>query len=329
MIIKRQVLGLVAWSLACGSALGQVGQAHAHFKLLAPASWLNEGTDGAPQKGGPCGPGGYDNVNPTPTSMKVTEFHAGDTIDVQWVDTVAHPGYFRIALAPDRTQLVNPTITQDGSCNFDETMVPKTAQGNVLADGISFRSRVGFSDAAGKMFSQKVTLPNTPCDKCTLQVMQIMENDLQSLSKCYYFHCADIKILPAAGGAGTSGGSAGSAGSAGTGGNVTADGGLAGVSGGAGAGSAGAAAAGSSGAVGVAGANGGAAGIGGAGTGGGAGVTGAAGMGTSLGNDTAHVGTSKSSCAVRRPGERSHEAGSALFALAALALLRRRHCRTS
>src|SRR6188508_2032369 len=31
--------------------------AHAHFKLLTPASWLNEDELGGPQKGSPCGPG--------------------------------------------------------------------------------------------------------------------------------------------------------------------------------------------------------------------------------------------------------------------------------
>jgi hypothetical protein len=197
--------------------------AAAHFHLVKPPSWLKEDMLGGPQKGGPCGPGGYDNVNPTPTSGAVTEFHAGETIEIDWVDTIAHPGYFRIALAENRDDFKNPTIVQDGSCNFDESMVPKTASGNVLADGVHFRTRNGFNAAPGMMFSQMVTLPNQPCDKCTLQVMQVMENDIKSLSQCYYFHCADIKILPAGapsstggtsggGGASTSSGGAGMAG---------------------------------------------------------------------------------------------------------------------
>jgi hypothetical protein len=197
------------------SACFATSLAHAHFKLLKPLSWVKEDNAGGPQKGFPCGPGGSDNVNPTPTSGTVTEFHAGDTIEVQWVDTIAHPGHFRIALAENRSDFKMPTITQDASCNYDEKMVPTTAEGNVLADGVSFRSRTGFSAAAGTMFSQKVTLPNKPCDKCTLQVMQIMENDIKAISNCYYNHCADIKILPAVSGesAGTNG--AGASGAAG------------------------------------------------------------------------------------------------------------------
>src|SRR5689334_20191994 len=115
--------------------------AAAHFHLVKPTSWLKEDATGGPQKGGPCGPGGYDDtVKPLPTSGAVTEFHAGDTIEIDWVDTIAHPGYFRIALANDRNDFKNPTIVQDATCNFDESMVPKTASGNVLADGIHFRT---------------------------------------------------------------------------------------------------------------------------------------------------------------------------------------------
>jgi hypothetical protein len=183
--------------------------AFAHFKLMKPTSWLKEDQNpiagGGPQKGGPCGPGGYDNVNPIPVSGVVTDFHVGDTVEIDMIDTVAHPGYFRVALAANRDDLKNPTIVQDASCNFDETMVPKTASGNVLADGVLYRSRVGFNDAAGKMFTTMVTLPDQPCDKCTLQVMQVMENDIKSLSNCYYFHCADIRILPAGQPTGTGG----------------------------------------------------------------------------------------------------------------------------
>jgi hypothetical protein len=213
-MLKHTLIRLAALAAVSGAA----STTHAHFKLLAPTSWLNEDASGGPQKGSPCGVGGSDDVNPPPASGKVTEYHAGEEIEVKWVDTIAHPGHFRIALAENRTDLKDPTIQQDSFCSYDEMMVPKegTASGNVLADGVSFRSRTGFSASPGTMFSQKVRLPNKPCDKCTLQVMQIMENDLQSISNCYYFHCADIKILPAEAGAAGSGAAAAGASGAGT-----------------------------------------------------------------------------------------------------------------
>src|SRR5260221_36826 len=181
---------------------------------------------GGPEKGSPCGTGGYDDVQPIPISGVVTEFHAGETIEVDWIDTVAHPGHFRIALAENRTDLKDPDIVQDSLCSYDETKVPQGAHGNVLADGLFFRSRNGFNDAAGKMFSYQVTLPNQPCEKCTLQVLQVMEADIQSLSSCHYFHCADIKILPASGsgGGGGNGPHRGLCGAGGAGGGGTAGG---------------------------------------------------------------------------------------------------------
>lgn len=212
--------------------------AAAHFTLTKPTSWLKEDPaalgGGGPQKGSPCGPGGYDDVKPTPVSGVVTDFHVGETIEVTWTDTVAHPGHFRIALAANRDDLKNPTIVQDNSCNYDESMVPKTASGNVLADGILFRSRVGFNAKEGTKFSYMVKLPDQPCDKCTLQVMQVMENDIKALSNCYYFHCADIRILPTGqtGGAGgtSAGGSSPGAGGIGSGG-ASAGGGAMGLGG--------------------------------------------------------------------------------------------------
>jgi MYXO-CTERM domain-containing protein len=210
----KRSLSLIGGMLA-GAVLFSAGSAHAHFKLDKPASWLKEDSSGGPQKGSPCGPGGLDDASPVPASGMVTTFQAGETITVEWTDTIAHPGYFRIALAENRGDLKDPTITQDSSCSFDESKVPMGAHDNVLADGVSFRTRNGFSESAGHKFSQKVTLPNKPCEKCTLQVMQVMEMDLQVLSNCYYFHCADIKIV--AGGTADAGASdAGAAADAGT-----------------------------------------------------------------------------------------------------------------
>lgn len=187
--------------LGCAAALLSSSvissQASAHFRLLKPASWVKEDSQGNPQKVSPCGAAKGDTPELT---NAVTTYHAGEEISVEWVGTIAHPGYFRIALAANRDDLKDPTVKQGADCSFkEETDLPKGASGNVLADGILFRSRNGFSEAQGKMFSTKVTLPNEPCENCTLQVMQVMENDLQAISNCYYLHCANLKIVAASG----------------------------------------------------------------------------------------------------------------------------------
>jgi MYXO-CTERM domain-containing protein len=184
---------------------------------------LNEDQLGGPQKGSPCGPGNTrpfigDDVQPTPVSGAVTTYQAGQTVNVQWNETVYHPGYFRIALAHKKPSdvtmddLPNPPLTDSDECDYDKSAVPTTAHDNVLADGLFM-----VDDIAGmnRSLNQDVTLPDQPCDDCTLQVVQVMEK--HGASSCFYFHCAEIKIVPAASGAAGAAGQAGSAPSAGSG----------------------------------------------------------------------------------------------------------------
>src|SRR5690349_19568959 len=86
-------------------AVGLASRASAHFTLTSPASWLVEDSQGNPQKVGPCGTAESDTSS---LSNMVTTFHAGETIMVEWTDTLAHPGHFRIALAADRNEFKNP-----------------------------------------------------------------------------------------------------------------------------------------------------------------------------------------------------------------------------
>jgi hypothetical protein len=210
---KRWITGgLASFALLCSA------QAHAHFKQLAPASWLNQDALGGPQKGSPCGPGNTrpfigDDVQPIPASNAVTTFHAGETITVRWQETVYHPGYFRISLAPvhaaDATSsdFPNPALTDPDNCHYDPAAVQTVPHDNVLADGLFM---VDDQNGSNRSLMQDVKLPDEPCDHCTLQVVQVMEG--HPAASCFYFHCAEIKILPAAmsGAAGTGAAAAGS-----------------------------------------------------------------------------------------------------------------------
>jgi len=188
---------------------------HAHFKLIKPASWLKEDNLGGPQKGSPCGPGSSgplgDDVSPVPESAAVTEVHAGDTITVDMQETIYHPGYFRIALAENRDDFTIPPVDDPNSCAFDLEKVPTGAHDNVLMDGLF---KIEPMSGANRHLTQDVKLPDQPCDNCTLQIVQVMLN--HGLSSCYYYHCANLKILPATGPAAA--GSGGSAATSGTGG---------------------------------------------------------------------------------------------------------------
>ena len=52
------------------------------------------------------------------------------------------------------------------------------------------------ADKSGGHYSQSITLPTTPCENCTLQLIQVMTTSVPYNS--FYFQCADIRITGAA-----------------------------------------------------------------------------------------------------------------------------------
>ena len=69
---------------------------HAHFKLLAPTSWLIENDLGDPQKAAPCGGTNTDFGKPT---YAVTQATGGSALHIRVQETIYHPGHYRVALA--------------------------------------------------------------------------------------------------------------------------------------------------------------------------------------------------------------------------------------
>lgn len=233
--ITRCLPGLAVAALAFSAS----PSASAHIQLMNPPSWVVEGDRGDPQKAGPCGDDGSANVQKTGT---VTQFTAGQTIMVMWKETIPHDGHFRISLTKpgeDRSVLVDPpvvTTNNDGvSGNSISATIVANGTGPVLMDGLFPRENV--TVAAPEPFTQAITLPNEPCEKCTLQVIQFMAKHAPGY---FYHHCADIEIV-----AKDNSGAVGAAGAVGVGGSAsTAAGGSSST--GAGGSSAGTSAAGSS-----------------------------------------------------------------------------------
>lgn len=142
------------------------GPAAAHLHVTSPQS------RGEALKQGPCG-GGPDQAR----GDVVHTFRPGQTITVEWDEFVDHPGHFRIAFDDDGQDIfVDPKGFED------------VAGGpGVLLDGIA--------DRDGGSYSQEVTLPDVECDRCTLQVIQVMSdkppygdgNDM-------YYQCVDLVL---------------------------------------------------------------------------------------------------------------------------------------
>lgn len=140
--------------------------ASAHIALVNPAPRT------ASQKAGPCGAAG--SVAGTPTTLA-----AGSVLRVRWMETIDHPGHFRISFdASGDDGFVDPASASDSYTNDA-----------VLLDDIA--------DKKGGAYEVEVTLPDVACDKCTLQIIQLMTDKApyQPGTNDLYYQCADLKLV--------------------------------------------------------------------------------------------------------------------------------------
>jgi hypothetical protein len=186
--MKKMLFGFAALGFALTPTISQ-----AHFRLLAPASWIEENQLGDPQKAGPCGGTNADYGKPT---YAVTAVTGGSLLHVKIQETVYHPGHYRIALAVNSpTELpVDPkatTMTNDqGKVMSVSGEIMNPVAPPVLVDGLW-----AHDDHVMHAFETDVTLPNITCKSCTLQVAQFMEqHPVNNPGSFTYHHCAVLKI---------------------------------------------------------------------------------------------------------------------------------------
>ena len=165
---------------------------HAHFRLLEPASWIIEDERGDPQKGFPCGGSNTDYGKP---SYIVSQAVGGATLHVKVQETIYHPGHYRVALAVNSpAELpVDPkatTETTDRGPRSVSAEIQNPVQMPVLADGL-----FPHSAKVDAPLETDVTLPNISCKRCTLQVIQFMEQHaVNNPGNFTYHHCAVLQI---------------------------------------------------------------------------------------------------------------------------------------
>jgi len=166
----------------------------AHFRLLEPASWLVESDLGDPQKAGPCGGTNTDYGKPTNI---VNQAVGGSMLHVKVQETVYHPGHYRVALAvnsPNELPL-DPkatTMDTDKGPRSISAEIQSPVQVPVLADGLFVHMA-----KVTTPFETNVTLPNISCRRCTLQVIQFMEqHPVNNPGMFTYHHCAMMQITP-------------------------------------------------------------------------------------------------------------------------------------
>jgi hypothetical protein len=181
-------------ALCVSALLLAAAPASAHFILVAPDSWIEANVLGDPQKAAPCGTS--DLTKGVPTG-KVTTMRGGDLLHIKIKETIYHPGHYRVALAVlDRSELpADPeAVTREGtrgpiSVSGKIDPAPKPP---VLADGLFVHRE---RPAPDTFWETDVKLPNINCDKCTVQIIQFMEeHGLNREGDFTYHHCADLKI---------------------------------------------------------------------------------------------------------------------------------------
>jgi len=133
-----------------------LANAHSRFALnsATPPRSDNSGI-----KTGPCG--GY------PRSTTPAVFTPGQQITVQWEETINHPGYFRIAFSPADDLDFDANVLYQVDDNQNDSQVPH-------------------------FYTANITLPNTPCQTCSLQLIQYMT---EVTPPNLYYSCADIQII--------------------------------------------------------------------------------------------------------------------------------------
>jgi len=173
--------------------------AFAHAVLMNPQPLTND--DDA--KSGPCGcyfgagpedPAEDGTAAACPGSgYNVANLTVGQTLQVTWKETVNHNGMFRVALS---TKAIN-TVTR---ADLNNGVIYEAADQNAQSGGL---------------VSATITVPDTPCQNCVIQLRQFMEG----ASKPYYYSCAAVNIVdPNASGSASSASSSSSSSSAGAGG---------------------------------------------------------------------------------------------------------------
>lgn len=177
----------VAAALVFSAAASQ-----AHFYLEAPAQWIEQDEMGDPQKIAPCG---GTNAEAGVRTGAVTEVTGGSMLRVAVLETVYHPGHYRVALArrinwlphdPEAVMKQTENGPRSDYAVFDPDPKPP-----ILVDGL-WASDVKREPAA---FETEVRIPNIDCTGCYLQVIQFMENHPGVREGDFsYHHCAILNI---------------------------------------------------------------------------------------------------------------------------------------
>lgn len=164
----------------------------AHFRLIEPASWLQESQNGDPQKMAPCG---GTSADPGKPSGAVTNVQGGEKLHIKLQETIFHPGFYRVALAVNSREELppDPEVKTESTAKGPRSVsaaIHYPPAPPILADGL-FPHTTRFD----KEVETDVDIPNISCSKCILQIVEFMANHGLNKDGDYtYHHCAVLAI---------------------------------------------------------------------------------------------------------------------------------------
>jgi hypothetical protein len=142
--------------------------ASAHIRMTSPTP--RNDNDGL--KAGPgCG------VIGEARGTNVTVLRSGSLLRLEWDETVPHPSHYRISFDPDgEDDFADPPEMMDFNSNP-----------SVLMDGI---------ENTGDHMTVDVPLPDVECERCTLQLIQVMydKQPYEPGGNDIYYQCADLVL---------------------------------------------------------------------------------------------------------------------------------------
>lgn len=152
-------------ALAVAASVAVASPALAHIRLDEPEHRYSD------QKDGPCGAAEDERTN------RIAVYEPGETITVRWEETIEHPSHFRIAFSLRGTEDFEDPDAFDDFYTNDA----------VLADDIPDQD-------GDPHYEHEVTLPDEPCETCTLQLIQVMYDVEPYGPDSLYWQCADIAL---------------------------------------------------------------------------------------------------------------------------------------
>lgn len=176
---------LSALMLGLATSAG-ASQSFAHIDLKRAGTHVamyEQGAAGRDTKIAPCG-----NSDEAVATGASYTYKPGETITVSLAEYVPHPGYFRIAfdndgqddfLSPRWIVPIEPEnreggcpINDEDQCRVGDHMTEGDFFNNdtVLMDNLNPHTRA----TAQASYTWQVTLPDTECEDCTLQIIQVM-----------------------------------------------------------------------------------------------------------------------------------------------------------